>query len=171
MPPLHPKSTRSLLYAAFGAFAGAFITFTFFIVRSALFGIKASEANLKANGLHVSGEITSLARNGSKEPLMDRDLDTIRRMVAYVTSGAGQGGQSLLLLNGLGVDYSSHLAEVLAKRHLKVMVLPISFKSGDKGHQEGRFNTLKVLRRSLRSVMKVLTIAFMKEECHVLFLN
>lgn len=145
IPPLHPKSPRSLLYAAFGAFAGAFIAFTFFIVRSALFGIRASEANLKANHLHVSGVLTKKACSSFKETLLDQDLDALRRMVAYLTSNQDSYfmGQSLLLLNGAGVDYSQYLAELLAKRGLNVMLLPISFKSGEKGLHAGLIQYLE----------------------------
>lgn len=133
VPPLHPKSPRALLYAAFGAFVGAFITFTFFIVRSSLFGIRASEANLKANHLHVSGLLTAKAGNFSKETLLDQDLDTLRRLVAYMNSNqVSSKGQTLLLLNGAGIDYSYHLAELFSKHGLKIIVLPITFKSEKK---------------------------------------
>ena len=144
IPPLHPKSPRSLLFAAFGAFMGAFITFTFFIVRSALFGVRASDANLKANHLHVSGVLTPKASHASHEFLLDQDLDTLRRLIAYLTSGeTRQDGQSLLLLNGAGVDFSQHLAELLAKRGQKVIMLPIAFKSGEKSLNEGLIQYLE----------------------------
>jgi tyrosine-protein kinase Etk/Wzc len=144
VPPIHPKSPRSLLFAAFGAFAGAFITFTFFIVRSALFGIRVSEANLKANQLHVSGFITQQANLEDEPVLLDQDLDTLRRLIAYMTSGPEkQGGQTLLLLNGAGVDYSRHLVELLAKRGLKVLLMPIAFKTPDKNGLSGMIQYLE----------------------------
>ncbi len=144
VPPLHPKSPRSLLYAAFGAFAGAFITFSFFIFKSALFGIRASEANIKANHLHLSGKLTPQADNHYHGPLLDQDLDTIRRLIAYMISGVRkESGESILLLNGRGIDCSNHLAELLAKSGLKVILLPISFKSGEKGHQKGLIQYLE----------------------------
>lgn len=137
LPPIHPKSPRSLLYAAFGAFLGGFIVFTFFIVKSAFYGIKASEANLKANHLHVSGNLTSKVANVD-ETLLDCDLDTLRRMIAYLVSGHNAAqGQSLLLLNGAGIDYSLHLTELLAKRGYKVLLMPITFKSGEKNLNNG----------------------------------
>lgn len=145
VPPLHPKSPRSLLYAGFGAFVGAFLSLTFFIVRSTLTGIQASEGNLKANQLHVSGRLTEQAGPASEGILLDKDLDTMRRMVAYLTAGheAYQSGESLLLLNGAGVDYSQHLSELLSKAGWKVVLLPISFKSGEKGHREGLIQYLE----------------------------
>lgn len=143
IPPLHPKSPRSLLYAAFGAFAGAFISFTFFIVRSTLFGIRASDSNLRANQLHVSGKLTEQVAPGHRDVILDQDLDTLRRMIAYLTSGHHGKGQSLLLLNGAGYDYSRHLAELLAKSGWKVLLLPISFKSGEKGKDSGLIQYLE----------------------------
>lgn len=143
VPPLHPKSPRALLYAAFGAFVGAFITFTFFIVRSSLFGIRVSESNLKANQLHVSGMLTTKAEHSSKEVLLDQDLDTLRRMIAYMTSTQSLKGQSLVLLNGAGIDYSFHLAELMSKRGFKVIVIPINFKSREKPSDAGLIQYLE----------------------------
>lgn len=144
VPPLHPKSPRSLLFAAFGAFLGAFLTFTYFIVRSALFGIRFSESNLKANHLHVSGPLTNKAGQSIKNDLMDQDLDTLRRLMAYMTAGERPAkGQSLLLLNGAGVDYSHHLADLFAKRGQKVLLMPILFKAGAKTEGQGLIQYLE----------------------------
>ncbi|MBN9378590.1 MAG: hypothetical protein BGO14_08850 [Chlamydiales bacterium 38-26] len=144
VPPLHPKSPRSILYAAFGAFTGAFLALTFFVVKSALFGIRVSPSNLKANHLHYSGELTDRAHISSREDLRDLDLDTLRRLTAYVTSNPKvTRGQSLLLLNGAGIDYSKALADLLAKRDLKVLLLPIVFKLSDKNIGEGLIDYLE----------------------------
>ena len=143
LPPLQAKSTRSIIYAFFGAFLGAFLTFTFFIVKSALHGVRASVDNLKANHLHVSGLISPKAGTKNGE-LLDKDLDTLRRLIAYFTAGSPKnGGQSLLLLNGAGVDYSAHLAELLSKKGLNVLFLPIMFKDMVKGHGQGLIQFLE----------------------------
>ncbi|WP_155117373.1 hypothetical protein [Neochlamydia sp. EPS4] len=144
VPPLHPKSPRSLLYAAFGAFTGAFITFTFFIIKSTVSGIRVSPSNLKANDLHLSGHLTPKASNDSNENLMDQDLDVLRRMIAYMTnSSQSQIGQSLLLLNGAGIDYSYHLAKLLTKLGQKVVLIPICFKATSQGYGTGLIQYLQ----------------------------
>lgn len=144
VPPLHPKSPKSILYAFFGAFLGAFVTFTFFVVQSALNGICVSFSNLKANHLHVSGFLSSKAGGNASDPLLDKDLDTLRRMLAYFSAGTiSQRGQSLVLLNGAGVDYSHHLADLLAKRGLKVLLIPISFRKIDKNYENGLMQYLE----------------------------
>jgi tyrosine-protein kinase Etk/Wzc len=143
IPPLHPKSNRSIIYAFFGAFAGAFLTFTYFIVMSALYGVRASIDNLRANHLHISGLIGPKA-GSMKEALLDRDLDTMRRLIAYITAGnIPEQGRSLLLLNGAGVDYAPRLVELLAKRGLKVLWMPVSFKNGEAGQGKGLIQYLE----------------------------
>lgn len=141
VPPLHPKSQRSLLYAFFGAFAGAFLTFTFFIVRSTLHGIKASVDNLKANHLHVSGSVTERVSHFD-EDLLESDLDTLRRMMAYLNASHSKG-DSLLILNGAGFDISQHLVNLIGKKGLRTLYMPISFNKSEKAAGKGLIQYLE----------------------------
>jgi tyrosine-protein kinase Etk/Wzc len=133
--PTHPKSPRLLLFAVLGAMLGGLFTIAFVLLTSIIGGIKASTDNLSLADLHVSGTLSKSYRETSSEPLLDKDLDTLRRIIAFLdlanapSSDSPSEGHSLLLIKGHGPDYSASLAKLMSKKGLKILLLPLSFNT------------------------------------------
>lgn len=127
IPPLHPKSPRVIFFAILGAFMGAFLSTTFVMVRELAIGINASVRNLRISGQHVSGVMTSRKLEDSTHLLKDQDLDTLRRLVTYLSPAETQDKKSLLIVQGRGPDYANNLATLLSKKGLRVLLFTLSF--------------------------------------------
>lgn len=127
IPPLHPKSPRVIFFAILGAFIGAFLSTTFVMVRELALGVNASVRNLRISGQHVSGVMTSRKLQESTSQLKNQDLDTLRRLVAYLSPKEASNKQSLLLVQGRGPDYSENLATLFSKKGLSVLLFTLSF--------------------------------------------
>lgn len=122
-----PNSPRLLLFILFGAGFGGFITAAFFLFESALYkGVQASKDNLQLSKQHVAGYLTE---KSVAEPYQDADLDTLRRIVAFLeTHKKTQSVRSpVLLLQGSSFDYSASLAKLLTKKGVKTLTLSLSF--------------------------------------------
>ncbi len=148
--PILPKSPRLLFFIILGACFGAFLSMGYFVVKSAFAGVGASVDNLNAAGQNVSGTLSKHIDGFSAEPLADADLETLRRIIAF-SDAASQTkpekrphGQTLLLLEGHGPDYSSLLAQLMARKGLKVLILPLTFdQSGSSEHLPGLYQVLE----------------------------
>lgn len=128
IPSLHPLKPRLLLFILLGALTGGFLSSGFFISRSIIVGVPATQENLLLQGQHVAGVILKTYLKGKIEPLLDADLETLRRAIAHVASVESEGeGQTLLLLTSHGIDYSHHFAELFGRSGFKVLLLPITF--------------------------------------------
>jgi len=129
--PIHPKSPQLLFLAIIGAIAGAFIGFAWSLAGSVARGVEASAETLRLNGQHVSGKFSrSYQESSEKDPLLDSDLDTLRRLIAYMAQTQEprqKTGDSLLLLKSCGPNYATILAELMAKMNLKVVLLDLNF--------------------------------------------
>lgn len=139
-PPIHPKSPRILLLTMIGAFGGAFISFIWILGRSVVNGVKASEDNLKAAGQQVSGSLSrSYQDTLDKDPLLDNDLATLRRLIAFIDPKKDVKNlqNTLLLLEGKGPDYSAPFAELLALKGLTTIVLELHFEEIQKRELSG----------------------------------
>ena len=132
VPPIHPKSPRLIFFAILGAFIGGFLTTTFIIVRELVSGLQATGVNLQLQGQYVAGTLSSRTLKDNPDLMPDQDLDTLRRLGAYLCSQKSAEGQSLLLVKGKGPDYSRDFATLLAKQGLKVIRVPISFNKAAK---------------------------------------
>lgn len=146
IPPLHPKSPRLLFHIILGSIMGAIFSVTFLVLQSAVKGFRASESNLSLAGQHVSGAFSLVRKNSGKEDILDSDLETLRRITAFLCSGerASAGGQSVLLISGAGFDFSRLLADLMSKKGLKILRLPISFDHAE--DLRGHFGLLQYLQ-------------------------
>ena len=126
--PIQPKSPRLPLYAALGAIMGALLSFGWLLIESVSKGIQATTDNLGLAGQYVAGSLVKISSNSS-EPLLDADLNTLRRLSLFLDQPeeGSSKGQVVLLIKGTNADYSQQLANLLSKKGLKVLVLPLSF--------------------------------------------
>lgn len=127
-PPLHPKSPRLLLLTILGAIVGAFLGLTWVLAVSVIEGIEMSVERLQAAGLHVSGKISRQWRGGlDGDPLLDADLDTLRRVITFaISSFRVEGkGKALLLIEGKGVDYALPLSELMVRKGVRVVLVKV----------------------------------------------
>lgn len=124
IPPLHPLPSDMMLYSFLGMFLGSLSSIGFLVGRSLKSGILASSTNLKINGQHVSGQLSTEI----KEPLHDRDLETLRRLQTYCDE------KIILLIEGYGPDYSIALAKLMKQE--VPSILRILLSSAEQGLNE-----------------------------------
>lgn len=142
--PIHPQSPHLFLITFLGTVAGAFLSFSWVLVKSVTQGVEASAENLCLAKQHVSGKLTKEYASVSNVPMLDSDLNTLRRLIAFITSNdlkktntsqACQGELLLLLINK-GPNYSMNLAELMFKMGLKILVINLSFDAQGKYSNE-----------------------------------
>lgn len=120
--PIHPDSSRVFLLSILGSLMGFLLSCSFIICRKIAHGVEASSHNLPLLGHNVVG---SLEKNYAiDESLRDQDLETLRRLVSYVTT---QKNKTILLLQGKGFNYAQNLADLLGKSRFRVLILPLTF--------------------------------------------
>ena len=142
VPPIHPKPPHLILLTIAGAIFGAFSSFIWILCLSVVNGIEASPENLKTAGFHISGSLSQLLKKGANTPLLDSDLETLRRLIAHLTT-AEEGDDTLLLLEGNGPDYAIPLAELLFRRGLKTLILDIRFDDYEGASSPGMLQYLE----------------------------
>lgn len=127
--PVLPRDPKLLLFAAIGTLGGAFISFCFCLVQSAGRGVEATSENLNTLHQHVSGYISLKANSENIENLSHSDLETLRRLIVYLAPQDEQSIASnrILLIEGHGPQYAEVFAALMAKRGLKILLLPLSF--------------------------------------------
>jgi tyrosine-protein kinase Etk/Wzc len=129
LPPIQPRSNYLLLYSIFGAALGGLITFGTVLVRSTSRGLPASTTNLKLQQQYVAGHFSKHYSSSSNNPLKDQDLDTLHRLQYYFSDQIQENGNSFLLIEGKGPDYSSDLASLFIKKGKRVIRLFLTFES------------------------------------------
>ncbi|MBA3602595.1 MAG: hypothetical protein H0W50_02920, partial [Parachlamydiaceae bacterium] len=135
IPPLHPRSPHLLIWALFGAFLGGLGVTFFAIMGSIKQGISVSEANLRLMGQHVAGTLQSKAST-------ETELETLRRLAAHLCpsiverQNASERGKTILILDSQDRDYELKFANLLSKRNLKVIILPITFDLAESGTKD-----------------------------------
>jgi len=132
-PPIHPKSPRLVLLTAIGAALGAFLSFVWLLGQSVMRGVQASPENLKSAGQYVCGTLTWNYKGSFKEdPLLDHDLETLRRLVAFIepTKSDVKKHNTLLLLQGNGPNYTASLAELMSLKGYRVLIMELYFDEG-----------------------------------------
>jgi len=125
--PIHAKPSRILFFAVLGAFLGSFLTTTFVLGREFVSGFHVSEENLKIEGQHVAGRLSTRHTPSETALLADQDLDTLRRVVGYLSSSNDTKSKTLLLAKGRGSDYSKNLALLFQKKGLRVLMMNVAF--------------------------------------------
>lgn len=117
--PVHPISPGILLYSIIGAFLGGIVGTGIVLAQSLARGLLASESTLKNLNLHVSGRLSTQVTD---------DLSLLRRLLAYFESVPVPSGiaRTLLLIEGEGPHYVSHLAQLLHKRGQKVLTIDLN---------------------------------------------
>ncbi len=129
--PIHPKSPHLILLTIAGAIMGMVVGFVWSLGRSIVHGVQASEHILVANGQEFAGLLSSKKNipqaNFHKYPLLDSDLSTLRRVAVFMAAHKLPENSFCLLLEGRGADYSGSLAELLARKGLKVLVIELRF--------------------------------------------
>lgn len=131
--PVNPKPPRLLFYTIFGALLGFLGASCFLFTRTMIRGIPASVDNLRLSNFHTSGYITPFQGDEitATTPLLDTDLDTLRRLVAHYEkdSPKHREAQKLLIVNGKGPDFSNTLAKLLSKKGQRAIKLQLNFKN------------------------------------------
>jgi len=123
VPPLEPQHPGILLFSLIASLLGGAGSYLFFFCRSLFRGLPVSEENLRLSGLPVLG---SLSQNGHSSLLEMReaDLETLRRLAEFL---AKEEGKVTACVGGKYRDYSKALAEILAMRGKKVLLIECVF--------------------------------------------
>jgi|GEM_PF-2432363 len=122
LPSCLPVKPSIALFAAVGGFLGLFAAVSLLLFQSLAKGVLASKESLEEAGFHFSGRLSPrVIKTGE---LIDSDLATLRRLVAYLDS---KEGGSCLLAEGRGPCFTPALATLLHKMGHKVLVLSLSF--------------------------------------------
>lgn len=120
VPPVHPLSSGLTLFSLLGGLVGGLITFGFILRKDMSEGFIASTMNLKKNHQHVSGRLVPQNQ--------EMNLETLRRLQSYLTeNNLKPTSQTLLLIEGDGLDYSSDLANLFYKKGEKPVILDLNF--------------------------------------------
>lgn len=133
IPPLNPKPPRLLFFTLFGSILGFLGTSSFLFTRVMVKGVPASIENLRLANFHTSGFITPFHGDewSATTPLIDTDLDALRRLIAHFEEGSSfQVGtaKQLLIISGKGPDFSNTLAKLLSKKGQRALRLELGFK-------------------------------------------
>jgi tyrosine-protein kinase Etk/Wzc len=130
--PLHPKPPRLMFYSFIGAILGFFGAASLLFTRTMMKGIPASQENLRLAHFHVSGSISPFQGDeiSATAPLIDTDLDTLRRLIARYEQGTSTTKQAKLILiaPGNGPDFSNTLAKLFAKKGQTTLKLQLGFQ-------------------------------------------
>lgn len=136
---IQPRPPRIILFMILSAILGAFLTLCASIIHAMVHGITATEGNLKLAQQCVVGTLSQGYQQGSRQPLLDQDLETLRRISVFMNNAKASAQKNLqeieknhsqgnpFLLIGQGPDYSQDLASLIAKKGLRVLLLPVSF--------------------------------------------
>lgn len=121
-----PKPPRLLLFALFGAAAAAFFTYLAGFVKGIACGFPASSDTLKLFGEHTCGILSSLCDAPFSE-IGEKDLETLRRVAAFLHELKKEKGLAVALLGEKNSNFSKSLASILAIRGKKTAILDCNF--------------------------------------------
>lgn len=138
IPPVQPKSPLTLFFAIFGVAFGGLLMMGFGIVKAIATGMPVTEENLKLAGHKVAGKLSGRYQEDSTKPLPDQDLETLRRLILLLKGSMvtepTQGRTIALVQGSEGVNYSLHLASLLAKKRDKVLLMSLFFDQPSEEH-------------------------------------
>lgn len=128
LPAVNPKPPNALFFAIVGAVLGLMSSVGFIVARSLVVGIPASEDNLKFADIAYAGEFSKSYRPGLH--LMDRDLNTLRRLASYFEQ-ALEPSRKILVLCSEYVDPSFDFAALIAKKSQSTLMIDLSFNKNE----------------------------------------
>lgn len=134
--PLNPKPPRLVFFTLLGSLLGFLGASCFLFTKTMIKGVPASYDNLRLADFHISGFMTHFQGDelSATMPLLNSDLDTLRRLIAhYETNSQLKESKELLIINGKGHDFSNTLAKLLSKKGLRTLKLQLGF---DKAQSE-----------------------------------
>ncbi|MFV0340483.1 MAG: hypothetical protein ACK5MA_07685 [Parachlamydiaceae bacterium] len=146
IPTLNPKSPSILFYAVFGSILGFLGSSSFLFASTMMNGLPASRENLHLANFHVSGSITPFQGDEASAtyPMLDNDLDTMRRLIAHFENSIQEPGRGrkVLLIQGKGPDFFNTLAMLLSKKGQKIIKINLRFD-----HEESSTGLLQYLEK------------------------
>jgi len=125
--PIKPILPNLFLYTLLGAILGFMGVFFYWVFKSILHGFPLSKDTLLSYKKHCSGDITDRCDGREVEHISDTDLETLRKMVLFLT--LEKTVQTVSLISGYGPNYSYTLANLLAKRGLKILLIQCTFQA------------------------------------------
>ncbi len=131
----HSLPPHIVFFSFFGGLVGLLLGTGAAVAQAVWVGVPLSKENLLQAGSCLIG---TLSPPPIPHPLRDRDLQTLRRLVTFLTLERNSSSiQTVLILNHAATDFSRDLAELMAKRGLKVLLLPLLFDKDEYPNQEG----------------------------------
>jgi tyrosine-protein kinase Etk/Wzc len=131
IPSLNPKSPSILFYAILGSILGFLGSSSLLFASTMMKGLPASRENLHLANFHVSGTITPFQgdETSATYPMLDNDLDTLRRLIAHFENSIQEPGRGrkILLIQGKGPDFFNTLAMLLSKKGQKIIKINLCF--------------------------------------------
>lgn len=142
--PIHPKSPNILLFTLIGAITGTFLTFAWTLATTVSKGIEILPETLHQAGLHYSGTLSGTCDDeSSKNPIRDKDLETLRRLASFILDKDSHDHNTVLLLENHGPSYAKSLAMLFSKKGLRVVLIDLSFNDPAHNHTTGLLSYLQ----------------------------
>lgn len=125
--PSLPERPYLFAKTIFGAFSIGFASFVFRLFQTILKGFPSSFEKLKAMRYPILGKIGSHLDGPEVGEATGLDLELLRKISLFIETKPE--GKTIALLAGKGPDYSYALAENLARRSIRSMILRCDFNS------------------------------------------
>lgn len=129
--PINPKPPAIIFYSILGSLLGFLGSSSFLFAQTMLRGVPASKENLELAHFHVSGSISPFQgeETSATYPLLDGDLDALRRLIARFENEIPdqRKARKILLIQGRGPDYFNTLAMLLSKKGQRIVKLNLCF--------------------------------------------
>lgn len=127
IPPVNPKSAKILFLSILAAILGGALCYFLLLCKALLKGLPATQDNLKLSGFPVAGSLSRYC-NTNLSQMKEADLETLRHTAELLCSHLRkQEALTAVCIGGKYPDYSKGLAELLAMRGLKVLVVQYVF--------------------------------------------
>lgn len=127
IPPMKPKSSKLFLLSIIAAVFGGASFYFVQLCRTLLKGLPVAPENLKLSGFPVSGSLDRYCNTGLSQ-MKETDLETLRHVAEFLSSHLKSSeALNAVCIGGKYFDYSKGLAEMLAMRGLKVLVIQYVF--------------------------------------------
>lgn len=129
--PTLPEPPHLFWLVFLGAFVSALLLFSFALIQKLIHGFPLTHEKLQALHMPLLGSISPFCDGKLKEPPTGLDLELLRRIALF-----SEGAKVIGLIGGQGPDYSYALAENLARRHVKSVIVRCDFHSVQRKEDE-----------------------------------